>query len=66
MKRILARAGLSSAPVLAGLLPAPAIAAAFDRPIPQPQTAAAEFWFLVASVCLLIALAAVQRLVNRR
>lgn len=57
MKRILAAA-------LA--LPAPALAEAFDRPIPQPQTETAEFWFLVGSIALIVALAAVQWLVSRR
>ena len=46
------------------LLPAPALA--FDRPIPQPQTATAEFWFLMGSLALIAALAAVQWLVARR
>ncbi len=57
MKRILA---------LALTLPAPALAEAFDRPIPQPQTDTAEFWFLVGSIALIVALAAVQWLVSRR
>ncbi|BBU57200.1 MULTISPECIES: hypothetical protein [Mameliella] len=46
------------------LFPVPAFA--FDRPIPQPQTETAEFWFLVASVALIAALAAVHWLVARR
>lgn len=57
MKRLLA---------LAAILPAPALAAGFDRPIPQPQTETAEFWFLVGSIALIVALAAVQWLVSRR
>ncbi|MGC9370647.1 MAG: hypothetical protein ACP5DX_14000 [Paracoccaceae bacterium] len=57
MKRILA---------IALTLPAPAFAAGFDRPIPQPQTDAAEFWFLMGSIALIVALAAVQILVSRR
>lgn len=46
--------------------PAVATAEAFQRPIPQPQTAQAEFSYLIASVLLLLALAAVQWLVSRR
>ena len=61
MKRI-----LTIAPYLTTILPAPALAEAFDRPIPQPQTEAAEFWFFVGSVALLISLVAVQMLVSRR
>lgn len=57
MKRILA---------LALTLPGTAFAEAFDRPIPQPQTETAEFWFLVGSVALILALAAVHILVSRR
>lgn len=52
--------------ILALLLPAEAFAASFERPIPQPQTDAAEFWFLLASIALVAALVAVQMLVNRR
>ncbi len=51
---------------LAALLPAPVFAAGFERPIPQPQTEQAEFWYLVASIVLIASLAAVQVLVNRR
>ena len=46
--------------------PFQAHAASFQRPIPNPQTATAEGWFLAASVSLLLALAAVQWLVTRR
>ena len=51
---------------LAAILPAPALAEAFDRPIPQPQTDTAEFWFLIGSIALVVALAAVQWMVSRR
>ena len=51
--------------ILAALIPAPALAT-FDRPIPQPQTDVAEFWFFVGSVALILALVAVQMLVSRR
>jgi|GEM_PF-1185391 len=46
--------------------PAFATAEAFQRPIPQPQTAQAELSYLIASVLLLCALAAVQWLISRR
>ena len=51
---------------LALILPLPGFAAGFDRPIPQPQTEAAEFWYLIASIALIGALAAMQVLVSRR
>ncbi len=44
----------------------PSIAAAFDRPIPQAQSATAEVWFAVASLALIAALVLVARLVSRR
>tara|TARA_R110002012_G_scaffold141607_1_gene299388 strand:+ start:1031 stop:1207 length:177 start_codon:yes stop_codon:yes gene_type:complete len=47
-------------------MPFQAYAASFQRPIPNPQTATAEGWFLAASVAFLLALAAVQWLVSRR
>ncbi len=47
-------------------LPGAAIAESFQRPIPQPQTEMAEFWFLVASVALILSLVAVQVLVKLR
>ncbi|MDR7127395.1 hypothetical protein [Pseudotabrizicola sp. 4114] len=52
--------------LLATLTPALAAAEAFQRPIPQPQTAEAELAYLVASLMLLAALVAVQWLVSRR
>ncbi|MTI02082.1 MULTISPECIES: protein NnrT [Alphaproteobacteria] len=48
------------------LVAAPAWSEGFDRPIPQPQSATAEFWFAIGSIALIIALIAVQRLVARR
>jgi hypothetical protein len=47
-------------------VPVQAVAAGVQRPIPNPQSATAEFWFLSASVGLLLALAAVHWLVARR
>lgn len=41
-------------------------AAPFDRPIPQPQSATAEFWFMLASLMLFAALYAVYWMVNRK
>lgn len=41
-------------------------AADFARPIPQAQSATAEWWFFAASVALLTALLAVHLLVGRR
>mgnify|MGYP006995593954 CR=1 FL=1 len=37
----------------------------FDRPIPQAQSATAEFWFALGSIALIAALVLVQRLVAR-
>jgi len=51
--------------LLVTLLPGAALAG-YDRPIPQAQSATAEFWFLVASAALILALVLVQRLVSRR
>ncbi len=48
------------------LTPAAAFAEAFQRPIPQAQTAEAELAYLTASLLFLGALIAVQWLVNRR
>ncbi len=47
-------------------LPFPALAAAYNRPIPQAQSATAEFWFAIASVTLIAALVVVARLVARK
>jgi hypothetical protein len=52
--------------ILASLLPSATLADAFDRPIPQPQSATAELLFLVASLALIAALVAVHLLVRRR
>lgn len=47
-------------------MPFPVLAASFDRPIPQAQSATAEFWFAFASFALIAALVVVARLVARR
>ena len=48
------------------LLTTPALADAFERPIPQAQSATAEFWYAAACLAFLAALVAVQCLVARR
>ncbi len=47
-------------------VPFPALATSFNRPVPQAQSATAEFWFAVASIALIAALFLVARLVARR
>ena len=44
----------------------PALAEAFDRPIPQAQSATAEFWYALACCLLVASMAAVHWLVARR
>lgn len=51
---------------LAMTLPGGAMAAGFDRPSPNAQSATAELWFGLASLALLLALWAVHRMVSRR
>jgi hypothetical protein len=53
-------------PLLPDLLASPALAEAFDRPIPQAQSATAELWYALACLALVVAMIAVQRLVARR
>jgi len=48
------------------LMPAAALAEAFDRPIPQAQSSEAEALYFIASLVFLAALILVQRLVARR
>jgi len=48
------------------VLAAPVLAESFDRPIPQAQSATAEFWFAMGSLALIAALVLVQRLVARK
>ncbi|MBO9450732.1 protein NnrT [Tropicibacter sp. R16_0] len=52
--------------ILLLVLASPAWAGSFDRPIPQAQSATAEFWFAAGSIALLVALGAVHWLVSRR
>jgi hypothetical protein len=46
------------------LFTSPVLAEAFNRPIPQAQSATAEIWFAIASLALIAALALVNHLVN--
>lgn len=48
------------------LAPVAALAEGYTRPIPQGQSATAEYWFAGASLALIVALIAVARLVARR
>jgi len=48
------------------MLPVSALATPYDRPLPQAQSATAEFWFALASVTLIAALYCVHRVVSRR
>jgi hypothetical protein len=52
--------------ILPAFIAAPAWAEAFDRPIPQAQSATAEFWYAAACIALVLAMVAVQQLVSRR
>ena len=51
---------------LAALLPAPALAEAFQPPVPQGETGVAAVSYAVAAVALLLTLGAAQWLVSRR
>ncbi len=51
---------------LATLFASPSLAESFDRPIPQAQSATAEFWYAMACIALVASMIAVQRLVSRR
>jgi hypothetical protein len=51
---------------LAICLASGAFADGFDRPIPQAQSATAEFWFGLASIALIAALFAVHKVLARR
>ena len=53
-------------PPLATLFASPALAESFDRPIPQAQSATAEFWYAMACIALVASMIAVQKLVSRR
>lgn len=48
------------------LLPAPVLAAAFERPVPQGETGSAAISYAIASVALVLALGVAQWLISRR
>ena len=48
------------------LLPAPALAEAFERPMPQGETGTAAVSYALASLALVLALGAALWLVSRR
>lgn len=52
-------------PLLA-LVPAPVLAAPFERPLPQGETGAAAVSYALAALGLVLALGAAQWLVSRR
>ncbi|SFQ25975.1 protein NnrT [Tranquillimonas alkanivorans] len=52
--------------LLLTLLPTALRAEAYDPPIPQAQSATAEFWFALATLGLVGALALVQWMVQKR
>ena len=54
---------LASALVFSAL---PAFANAFERPVPQPQSATAELWYGIAFVLLCLALYAVYWVISKR
>lgn len=56
----------SLATFFALLAASPTLADGFDRPIPQAQSATAEFWYALACLALVAAMVMVQRLVSRR
>lgn len=51
---------------LLATLPTMTLAEGFDRPIPQAQSATAEYWFALASLALIGALYGVHKMVFRR
>ncbi len=48
------------------LISTSAFAEGFQRPIPQAQSATAEYWFALASLALLASLWLVHKLVSRK
>jgi len=50
---------------MTSLMAAPVFAEGFDRPIPQAQSATAEFWYAMACLALVAAMVLVQRVVAR-
>lgn len=52
--------------IAAGLTGSSAFAEVFDRPVPQAQSATAEFWYALACITLVLSMVAVHWLVSRR
>ena len=52
--------------LLLTLLPGAALAQAVELPAPPPYSSGEQFWFAVASVAMVVMLAAVHWLVRRR
>lgn len=52
--------------IITSFMASPVLAEGFDRPIPQAQSATAEFWYALACLALVAAMVVVQRLVSRR
>lgn len=52
--------------LFAFLAASPALAEGYNRPIPQAQSATAEFWYAFACVMLIAAMYAVHRIVMRK
>ena len=48
------------------LAASPALAEPYSRPIPQAQSATAEFWYALACLTLVAAMYAVHRMVMRK
>ncbi len=48
------------------VIPAPVLAAAFERPVPQGETGAAAVSYALASVVFLLTLGVAQWLISRR
>jgi hypothetical protein len=51
---------------LIALIPAPMLAAPFERPVPQGETGTAAISYAVASLALVLFLAGAQWLISRR
>ncbi len=60
------RSPLSLAALTTWIMATPSLAQGFDRPIPQAQSATAEFWYALACLALVACMIAVQALVSRR
>ncbi|GAA6174589.1 protein NnrT [Sulfitobacter pacificus] len=52
--------------IMTVILATPTFASTYERPIPQAQSATAEFWYAMACIALVAAMIAVQQLVARR